>query len=162
MKTKFCHKTSKTINKKNKNVYSGVYGFYYRISKLRGIKVFQDGYESIKLLKESQTYKDAIQEKKLLDQLIKRKSKITPKCYGIKIVLRDNYYHIGIVLRHLGNITLFDRDLHPDKEDEIIDKLNDKLSNYNLIHGDLHNRNVMYYKRKYWAIDFTPVNIKRL
>ncbi len=139
----------------------GAFGTYYKLSPRRGVKVLDAAYDTIKEAKQSVTYRAAKEEAWLLKKAYK--SKITPKCYGIKIVEVDGYYSVGIVMTHMGDLTLSEfmrtrkakKFYHRNIEGELLKKL-DKVG---ITHCDLHNHNIMVRGNKFYAIDFSPENI---
>ena len=95
-------------------------------------------------------------------------SGIVPKCYGLVLVKRGQFYSVGIMMEHLGNQRLtdlmpyrYDLTIEAQREREI--KIQDikrplfeKLQACGIKHEDLHNSNVMVKDGKYYAIDFSP------
>jgi len=150
---------------KNKN-YSegGCYGSYYKLSKYRGIKLLFKEFQTIEKLKNSIIYKKAKKECKILKTLTKRKCNFTPKCYGLKIIKFDNHYRIGIILKDLGNTSLFNIDkIESNEKNRMIRNFGKELrQKYKIINKDIHDGNIMFYKGKFWVIDFTPSYCKIL
>lgn len=141
----------------------GCFGAYYQISKRRGVKVFfDDSYSTIEEAINSREYKKAVKESNILQTLTKRGSDFTPKSYGVKIIKKDGFYRIALVMQHLGTTDICDRDLDKKKENKIIKSLRKKLRELKFNHTDLHTNNVMWFRKKYWAIDFSSGLIKHL
>lgn len=143
----------KTLKLKNKNPSGGgSYGEYFKLSSQRGIKILAGRFNSYVGAIGSPTYAEASAEAFLLK--VAEKTKLVPKCYGVQIVQIGKRYAIGIVMQHLGGRMLEDTD-NVDN-DSVIQDLEKKMKKHGFEMGDLHAGNVMYYKRKYWVIDFTP------
>jgi RIO-like serine/threonine protein kinase len=85
-----------------------------------------------------------------------RDSGIVPRCYGVRIVRRGKSFRVGILMQHLGNKRLADLSLPDKKISGIYDKLHDGLISFGVEHKDLHDENIMFFKNKFYAIDFSP------
>lgn len=148
---------------KRKNMTNGgAYGTYYYVGEGKGVKVFNnpDSYETHSFstpgeARDSLAWQDAEMEARYLR--IAQPSGVVPKCYGAKVIrTEDGKYAVGIVLEHLGRMTL--RRKLPRghrRQDAIYEKLLKQLGKYGVNHYDLHPENVMWYKGKFYAIDFS-------
>lgn len=136
----------------------GAYGQYFKISKYRGIKTVGRQWETIATLKESEDYKEALEEASLYRDAFC--SGIVPKCYGVTIVKTRNGFQPAIVLQHLGSTTLDEEMEQLGAEREDADKVQhavkQRLQASGTNHRDLHRNNIMVFNGKYYAIDFTP------
>ena len=139
---------------KNTKTWSGQYGTYFRIGKKRGLKVLRGTFRSIQSAYNSATFDLAKEEASLLEMAYE--SGVAPKCFGVRIAKRGSVFRVGILMQHLGNKTLADLNLDEDKESKIHDRLKLELEVVGLDHCDLHNRNIMFYKSKFYAVDFSP------
>lgn len=136
----------------------GCYGYYVRYCFYRGIKILHNKFASLEDAEESNLYSDAVQEMNLLKET-KRRFALVPHCYGVKIVKIGNSFQIGIILQHLGSITLRDfaykNDLNVSVDNTVLLKYN-QLKAVGITHTDIHGRNIMRFKKKWWIIDFSP------
>lgn len=154
----YCKRTSLKLKGK-RELAGGSFGEYFKLSKHRGIKILYGVYPTAEQAAKSTSHRKALRENKILQILTQRGCRFTPKGYGVRIVKVNSSYSIGIVMQHLGNKCLFNR--HGGNNDEIISDLRDKLNKvYRVFNGDVHSQNIMYYKKKYWVIDFTPTIVQ--
>lgn len=147
------------VLRKRKSTGGGAYGTYYPIGEGKGIKLlngtdmFMDkDFRTIKEAKASENYVFALDEADLLKKAYR--SGVTPKCYGVRIVkLPNGRYVPGVVMQHLGNKTL---EKLPSKEyNNVESEIWETLEEIGIIHQDLHPGNIMKFKGKYYAIDFS-------
>ena len=144
---------------KHKATGEGDYGSFYPTSKLRGVKVLVTQYESIADLLASSAMIRAKEEADLLTSAYV--TGIVPKCFGVVIVKKSKTrYHAGIQMQLLGTKTLHKVMDDEELRESIKDGLKNTLKGYGFNHKDLHANNVMVYKGKYWAIDFSPDYVK--
>lgn len=155
-------KIATNLLKKSSKSESGCYGEYRQLSRTKGIKILHsNGYYDYTEVINSDTFEAANKEAKLLRKAYV--SGITPRCYGVKLILRNNKYYVGILMEHLGTTTLADFDYDYNRCDLIINTLKEKLRNKaGLIHFDLHGNNIMWHKGMYWAIDFSYDRIQTI
>jgi tRNA A-37 threonylcarbamoyl transferase component Bud32 len=138
--------------RKKKKTGGGSYGSYYKISKTRGVKVlYSEGFTSKRKALTSEVYKDAKLEASLLKQA--QATGIVPRCYGVTLVKKGKEYAVGIVMQHLGNKTLADSSYC---ETAAYDEIMEKFEEFDIYHSDLHAENIMVYRGKIYAIDFSP------
>ena len=134
------------LNKKNKVYASGGFGSYYRISKQTGVKIIRDNYfTSLKDLNSVIEKNDSVIKEAsigiLADQLTK----------GIEIVKIGKKYYLGIVQKHFEQTNTYDLSVKD------FDKIRKSLKKKNVIHGDLHEGNILFKsKSNYKVIDFDP------
>jgi len=152
-----------TIRLKRGSDESGAFSHYYRLSQRIGIKVirayeawcFQDPLATVKELKQSLLWKQALEEVRLLRKA--RKSKVVPRCYRLVPVKVSEGFYPGIVMQHINGELLRDRHTDTPVQEEIKDQLKEQLAQAGLLMGDLHICNVIVdSKEKCWAIDFSP------
>jgi RIO-like serine/threonine protein kinase len=148
----------KLDSKKHKRSGSGSYGEYFKLGKGKGVKLLRGRWETKAKALNSRAWRLANKEADLLD--IAKDSKVVPKCYGAKIVKSDKQFRVGIVMQHLGNTTLNETGLMDEEHSDVRDILMEALEDVGIIHTDLHGDNIMYYRKKFYAIDFTPFTIK--
>lgn len=143
---------------------SGSFGTYYQISAKKGIKLYigacdpDDEYLQHVLkcaYNEVYAYREA-----------RKRYPFVPKCYGVQVIKTKYGFQVGIILQHLGDKTLADvgygriheydesRSSSPFKNRYPCDELSKQLADKGIYHGDLHGRNLMYYRHKLWVIDF--------
>jgi tRNA A-37 threonylcarbamoyl transferase component Bud32 len=134
----------------------GSFGSYYQLSGAVGVKVLHGvRFTSMKKALASRTYRLAAKEASLLCQA--EESGVVPKCYGVTLVKEGNKYGVGILMQHLGTKTL---SMSGACESVAYDTVNEALREIGIVHDDLHNRNIMVYRGKYYAIDFSPNFVK--
>lgn len=136
----------------NRMTGGGSFGEYYPLSKGVGVKVLYRKYKTLKKAVNSATYKQALKEAQLL--AMAQESGVVPRCYGVTIVKDGNKYGVGILMQHLGNKTLENASEH--EMSKAYDEVNDALLDIGISHYDLHEHNIMKYRGKYYAIDFSP------
>lgn len=135
----------------------GGYGSYYELSATVGVKVLhRKNFKSMKKALNSRLYREAMKESELLCMAFE--SGVVPRCYGVTLVKDDEGYGVGILMQHLGNKTLRDKG----DRTEAYDTIQDALEEVGLRHLDLHRGNMMVYRGKYYAIDFSPDFIETL
>lgn len=130
----------------------GDYGSFFKIDKGIGVKVLTQDFDTLEELLKSKTWEYARNEATMLEAAFC--TGIVPECYGPAPVLRRGKYYAGIVMQALGRTTLYRRCMAEDHEESVKDTLKSILSDHGFIHKDLHANNIMWYRRKYWAIDF--------
>ena len=132
---------------------SGKYGVYFS-KKTKGYKYIGDGYNSKEECEISEDYALAWREFYLLSYAYV--SGIVPKAYTVRIMKRQGFYYPVLVMQHLGNKCMAQMKISDQKRIDVIETLRNKLLGYGIEHNDLHSRNVMKYRNKWYAIDFTP------
>lgn len=143
-----------TIPKTTDETPSGAFGVYFKLREGKGIKVLEAKFRSQVAAYNSYEFDLAKEEAEILKAA--QESGVVPKCYGVRIVRRGNGFHVGILMQHLGNKTLRKLRYNWEKQSDIYDSLNDALEDVGVKHNDLHVDNIMYYRGKYYAIDFSP------
>lgn len=141
---------------------SGCFGSYHRVGKDMGIKVLEGCFETEADAKNSCNWQDAQEEAYAMRRA--QKSGIAPKCYGVYVVRNsdsaEGNYYVGILMQHLGQNLLghrMDKGIVSGmRQEDIQDEIRKKLLKVGVEHGDLHRENVIYFKRKYYALDFGP------
>jgi tRNA A-37 threonylcarbamoyl transferase component Bud32 len=131
----------------------GSFGVYVQISSKLGIKIV-GGTSVEKHFKEY--LKEAIHEARNLREARKRVS-FVPRCYGVQSFKIDGKSRIGILMQHLGKKRLENMNINNDYD--VRHCLKNRLLKVNILHDDLHNANVMFYKGRYYVIDFGQVTI---
>jgi tRNA A-37 threonylcarbamoyl transferase component Bud32 len=139
----------------------GHYGNYYQLSATRGIKVLDgesgDYFSTRKEALRSDFYEEAKEEAKLLRKAYK--SGLTPKCYGVRLVKIGSSYAVGIEMEHIRGTTLENACINYSTKTDLERELKDALQENGITHGDLHWANIMYYRGKVKAIDFSPDHV---
>lgn len=81
--------------------------------------------------------------------------RLVPRCYGT-LVFKDseNRYRMGILMQHIGETSLWKL---PINHSEIYENVQKSLNKRNFAHGDLHSKNIMHFKGKFWPIDYDDV-----
>lgn len=122
---------------------SGAFGAYYRLSKLRGLKVFRSSNLS-SIQKESNYLNMAAA------------IGLAPKCHEIVKVKMGHYLKLAIVVTHIEG----KKRLASDDQMANIDK---KLRSIGIGHYDLHEFNIIKNKSgKYKIVDFSPYRCRML
>ena len=122
-------------------------------------------FETKEQAKASDTYQQALKEKRFLDLLTERACDFTPRCYGLVIFKYNRNFRIGLILQHLGEKRMVDvkHEYRNDRgisienrADRISDLLYKRLEKKGIRHSDIHSRNIMYFQKRFWVIDFSP------
>lgn len=132
---------------------TGTYSVYLS-KKTKGYKYIGEGYILKEECEVSHDYALAWREFYLLSYAYV--TGIVPKVYTVRILKREGLYYPVIIMQHLGNKVMLNMNIKKTTRDEVIDKLSSKLLHYGIEHNDLHPRNVIKYRNKWYAIDFTP------
>lgn len=141
---------------------NGCSGAYIQVSKDIGVKIY--GYPERQISDLTHHIEWAETEHKRLKRT-KIAYKYVPKSYGVKIFNTKSGYRVGLVMQHVGDTTLKDlrrkrvpylnKKVFLDKTaDIIINKLRRKIRHKGQSHNDLHAKNVIYDKGKFWVIDW--------
>jgi RIO-like serine/threonine protein kinase len=144
----------------------GAFGRYVKLSPSLGIKLIYTkhdyygdnaskrlkGFRSIAKAIQSWAWREANIEADLL--FAAQDSGVVPRCYGATVVMVGSRYHVGILMQHLGGKPLSEHENYDSVE--VFDYLHDKLEELGIYHGDLHEDNIMVYRGKYYAVDFSP------
>lgn len=136
---------------------AGCYGSYFILSSSKGMKILREKYDDYEDVMESYALQSAIKEASLLKEARSRYEYI-PKCYGVRIIEKDGKYRVGIILQHLDG-KLGGQCEHYEERD-VRRELEKQLEKKGITHNDLHSENCIWYKEKWWVIDFTPSSIK--
>ena|SRR5688572_18326928 len=139
------------------NAPKGGNGVYIQLSKKRGIKILRAEYETLEELKEYNRIENVLNEARAMKQA-KRLFPYIPDCYGVKMLKIGDYYNVGIIIQHLGNKCIGDI---TEEYLPIVWKLEDDFRKLGICHNDIHSHNVMYFRHKYWVIDFACVYISK-
>jgi|SRR5581483_5141141 len=151
-----------TLSKRHCSTGGGNYGSYYQISARRGIKVL-DGeggcvFDTQKEATQSDLYDEAKEEARLLRKA-RRKTNKVPTCYGVRLVKQDGRYAVGIEMEHAKGRMLSEACIDSSIAHKLAEDLENELRVNGISHGDLHWDNIMYYKGKVKAIDFSPGHV---
>lgn len=139
----------------------GSNGTYIQLSKKRGIKITMSKYPDKGSAIRSYEFRYVCKEADAL-RSARARYRYVPKCYGVEIVKIEDYYTIAIVLQHIGTQTLLEKLTKEEdiNEDEIIQYVYKELRKRGIVHWDVHAKNIMFYKGRYWAIDFAGVYLE--
>lgn len=129
---------------------SGVDGVYIKLNDKLGIKILR-----------CTDIDMAVKEANYL-RIANTKTDKVPKCYGVKLIKVKNqdFYRVGILMEHLGDVILDSLSLPGKKERLIIKQHEDYLRKLGIIHKDIHTGNIMVKDNKYYVIDFGPERIE--
>lgn len=144
----------------------GSFGRYVKLSNSVGIKLIYTngkyegenalrklkGFRSVAEAMRSWTWREANMEADILFQA--QESGVVPICYGATVVMVGSRYHIGILMQHLGGKPLSETSHYG--EADVYEYLYEKLEECGVSHGDLHEDNIMVYRGKFYAVDFSP------
>lgn len=131
---------------------SGCYGMYIQITNKLGVKVVGCGYKNrnVSLEEMKTTALEARTAKK-----VRKVYKNTPKCYGVRVFRIEDRWYTCILYQHLGKVRMHDLD---DVDISITtEAIKDKLKQKHIHHDDLHSKNIMFFKGKFWVIDMGQV-----
>lgn len=133
---------------------SGCYGTYIQLTKKLGVKVIGCGsiHRNVVIEEDMKhTAKEAKTAKK-----VRRIYKNTPKCYGIRMFKAKERYYACILYQHLGKIRVYDiKDW--DRAEMATENMREQLKKRNIYMDDLHKKNIMFFKGKFWLIDMGQV-----
>lgn len=136
--------------------YAGVHGTYYKLSPHVGIKLIHSKvYPSVKRALASRAFRLASDEAAILVHA--EETGVVPKCYGVTVVSVKSGFRVGVLMQHLGQTTLADTEHYDDAD--IYDQLMESLEEVGIYHGDLHEDNIMVYRGKFYAVDFSPESV---
>lgn len=134
--------------------FQGQHGWYVKLSPSVGVKVIKSSiYKSKAKAYKSRAYRLATQESANLQLAFE--TGVVPRCYGVTIVKVKRGYQVGILMQHLGTLTLSNSEFYDTFD--IYEGICDKLEEVGIYHQDLHEDNVMVYRNKFYAIDFSPL-----
>lgn len=142
----------------------GVFSGYYKLNEIQGLKVLQcEGYTSIKKLRKSRMWRHATRESSILKKVQKRVT-FTPKFFETVPVKYGRYFFPGILMQHIEGELLCSYYRNKDERESILEELQDKLEEFDIIHEDLHGGNAIFCKElnMIYVIDFTPEFIEIL
>jgi|GEM_PF-5556526 len=132
---------------------SGIHGAYIKLSPSVGIKIVHSpAYRSKAKAYRSRAYRRAKEESETLQYAYE--TGVVPRCYGVMLVKVKSGFRVGVLMQHLGTLTLSNSEFYDNAD--VFDDINDKLKEIGIFHGDLHEDNVMVYRGKFYAIDFAP------
>lgn len=133
---------------------AGAHGYYIKLSPSLGVKVIHSPiYRNKTKAYKSFAWREARLEARILDMAFE--TGIVPRCYGATIVRVKGGYRLGVLMQHLGNKTLGES-AHYYDESDISVAIHEKLEEIGIYHQDLHEDNIMVYRGKFYAIDFSP------
>lgn len=151
----------KSINLTGQSAHAdGAFCNYFKYNEEEGIKVlYSDGHKTIQSLRNSNVWRRATKEHKLLVKCKERYHNI-PGSFGVFPIKIGKYYYPGIVMQHIPGKMLH---MHPsydsDRKHEIILLLHKELKKVGIHHDDLHGGNILVDDCDvgvvYWIIDFT-------
>jgi RIO-like serine/threonine protein kinase len=134
--------------------FEGAHGRYVKLSPSLGIKVIHSPlFKSIAKAYKSHAYRQAKKEAELLTSAFE--SGVVPRCYGVTLVKIGNRFKVGVLMQHLGSTPISESDFY-DQVSEAYDEINDSLMELGIYHNDLHEDNIMVYRGKFYAVDFSP------
>jgi tRNA A-37 threonylcarbamoyl transferase component Bud32 len=154
----FTTRMKRKIRRNLKRAPRGGNGIYIQLSSKRGIKILRHcEYKSFEELIRYDAMRSMYQEAAVM-----KRAKVLypyiPNCYGVRMLKVDSFYTIGIIIQHLGNKRIGDvLENYP----SIIVDLERTFWKLGINHHDMHANNVMYFRGKYWVIDFGYVTITR-
>lgn len=135
------------------NAHVGAHGSYIKLSPSLGLKVIHSvKYKSRAKAYRCRAWREARLEAELLD--IAFESGVVPRCYGATLVKVKSGFQVGVLMQHLGSTTLSNSKFYD--EFDVQEDINNKLEELGIYHGDLHEDNIMVYRGKFYAIDFSP------
>jgi len=136
----------------------GAHGEYIKLSRNVGVKIIHSKpFKTIAKAHNSQAYKRALEEVSILE--CAKESGVVPLCYGVSLFNTKEGYRVGVLLQHLGSVTL---EQYMEDNDDIIDQvetIHEALAECGIEHNDLHATNILVYKNKLYAIDFSPESV---
>lgn len=145
--------TNSQLNK----TLEGVHGGYIKLSPSVGIKIIHSRiYKSRAKAFRSRTYYLANEEAEILK--VAYDSGVVPRCYGPTVIAVPGGFKVGVLMQHLGSLTLSESVFYEDNE--IYDNITERLGELGIKHFDLHEDNIMVYRGKFYAIDFSPESIE--
>ena len=131
----------------------GIHGDYYRLSNAVAVKVVHSKvYSTIRKAQNSAAYRNALDEAAII--ALAEETGVVPRCYGVTLVAVRGGYRVGILMQHLGQVTLADSEHYDDSE--VYEHLYETLKDVGIDHHDLHEDNIMFYRGKFYAVDFSP------
>lgn len=134
---------------------SGSYGSYIQLTAKKGIKIFDRGqFLTKEEAKAGHTYIDAKEEKEVYDYLHAKGCDFIPVCYNVAFIKIGEFWRVGLILQHLGNVRLYDYSREYDERYKVINEIEEKLNDLGVYHKDVHDQNIMHYEGRFWAIDF--------
>lgn len=150
-------KAIKRVKSSREDAPSGSYGSYYRINDEIGIKVMSGCKDTLKKLKESNLYKDAVEEA-VMQRKASHRSRMVAQFYGLNIFKMDGAWWVGIVMEHIDGKTLSDICSEDDDMDDetIMFRLFKKMKKVKVFIDDENPCNIMRSGRRWRIIDFTP------
>lgn len=137
----------------------GEFGDYVQLTRGRGIKLIGREFKTAEDAYCSDNFAEAKEEADLLREA--QASKVVPKCYGVRVIRHGKHFRVGILMQHLGKKRVSDMNINEDEFNQIRARLWEKLFDSGIEHNDLHDKNVMFYRKKFYAIDFSPDCIMR-
>ena len=138
---------------------SGCFGTYIKLSDKVGIKIV----DSVRATTRDRFFYliyTRIEREVRMMREVRRYFGLVPRSHGIVIVRDlDNRYRIGILMQHLGDTTLWEliREKGEDGGYKIEEKVQKSLRKRKFCHADLHSKNIMYFRRQFWPIDYSDV-----
>ncbi len=149
----FTARIKRKIRRSLKRAPNGSNGVYIQLSSKRGVKILRYEHPSIDSIIQCNIHKLVYEEARTMKRA-KQLYPYIPECYGVKMFKIYNFYTMGIIIQHLGNKRISDvtDDCYP-----TIERLEKELYAFGICHNDIHSNNIMYFKNKYWVIDFDDV-----
>jgi len=145
-----------TLTHKQLEGIAGVHGEYVKLSPQMGIKLIHSKlFRTQAKAMRSQAWKLAMQESRYLQLAFE--SGVVPRSYGVSLVKVRSGFRVGVLMQHLGATPLCNSEFYDSLE--VFDDINERLLEVGISHADLHEDNVMVYRGKYYAIDFSPQSI---
>lgn len=142
-----------SLNRNTIKGREGANGEYVKLSSQIGIKLIHSKLftTQTKAMK-STAWKLAMGESENLKLAFD--SGVVPQSYGVSLVKVGSGFRVGVLMQHLGGTTLDNSEFYDDVD--VYEHLRDKLKEVGIKHFDLHGDNIMVYRGKCYAIDFSP------
>lgn len=145
-----------TISQKQLKGISGVHGEYVKLSNQMGVKLIHSRlFKSQSQALRSYAWKLAMQESQNLQWAFD--SGVAPRSYGVSLVKVGSGFRVGVLMQHLGATPLANSEFY--ESVDVFNDISERLGEVGIVHYDLHEDNVMVYRGKCYAIDFSPESI---
>lgn len=140
-------------NEQQNSSISGLHGTYLKLSPSVGVKIIHSPtYRSKSKAYLSRAFRRAREESDTLQYAYE--TGVVPRCYGAVLVKVKSGFRVGVLMQHLGTLTLSNSEFYDCAA--VYYDIKDKLRELGIFHNDLHDDNIMVYRGKCYAIDFAP------
>lgn len=136
--------------------------YYVQLTKTKGVKVIKSCFLTKEILISSYQYESILKEKEIYDDLHSCGCDFIPKCYGTAILKSKLGFQIGLVLQHLGNVSLNDLNMTYAQWKDIAIEFEEKLFKFGYDNRDVHNDNILLFEGRYWLIDLEPKYVEKI